>query len=627
MVGGFLGACKQALVRRWRVSCLRSLGGVVLVASSCVGPLTVASGQELPRDQAPWYSAGNEPYVLGTGWQQDRNQSRGACLRFRRQVVTAGGRLELYLQQALLPAEVDAKLFGENPLDALTSWGRDIAASREAASLKADRATTHYYLASYTNSWQQVVDPILSGVAATWLPEERRQRCGDSYVAAIATGGLFLVQLEWQFPGPDDKFWLGKLLLDRRPGLSELSQGLADLEGVYQGNFSLRLRVYQRGGDVAKALPLLAATGISLTCHYPDMGSCLTALAGVRSYLIDPDGWYDQLTIAEGATALPKDAVLAYRLASYDEEPLLATVAAGREAYERVLRQDIRDQAAARFIHANSSSALPVATARRLAASREVLAENQALTAATLKACRNLADCVAAYQNFAKAYRPLMRGSIGLPWTFLDWCRSQVPSVAVAKTLRALRKIAGEDDCQDAFWQLEQRASLNLAHLGLQNLEPLVGLGQLTSLDASHNSLSDTGWLSYLPQLTRLNLNQNRISKLDLGEVTALKRLEINGNQIDRWSSLQSPQLLEFLSIVGNPIASLAPPGDFLSPKTLLWTKPRQVCDAEGAKAVARRQVAAQAWRRYQEVGFAPVKPHGAKEIIWLPCEAAYQLF
>jgi Leucine-rich repeat (LRR) protein len=113
----------------------------------------------------------------------------------------------------------------------------------------------------------------------------------------------------------------------------------------------------------------------------------------------------------------------------------------------------------------------------------------------------------------------------------------------------------------EALGELTQLESLNIANLGIQNLEVIAKLVHLKELNVSHNQLEQLpSSILQLRALEVLNLEGNRLSNLpdEFAQLTQLKALNLSKNLLATLPPVLSklPQLAE-LSIGGNHIHQL----------------------------------------------------------------------
>lgn len=154
------------------------------------------------------------------------------------------------------------------------------------------------------------------------------------------------------------------------------------------------------------------------------------------------------------------------------------------------------------------------------------------------------------------------------PKDFAAWCMKTDLDEAQTRTLEAILEstpagAAGRGNaaaCANAQAFLQTVNSLNLAGLGLSNLDPLSVLGNLTTLVLEDNNLADLTPLSSLAALTFLDLSGNAIANLaPLSPLAALTEIDLGDNQISNLRPLSSNLALTVLDLSGNKIADVSP--------------------------------------------------------------------
>ena len=103
---------------------------------------------------------------------------------------------------------------------------------------------------------------------------------------------------------------------------------------------------------------------------------------------------------------------------------------------------------------------------------------------------------------------------------------------------------------------------MDLEENQIRDIRPLTGLKQLEELYLSGNQIKNKGvpLLANLTELRMLSLNANQISNIKpLTSLTKLERLWLEDNKIRDVSPLAGLVNLEVLKLIGNPVKDLSP--------------------------------------------------------------------
>lgn len=93
--------------------------------------------------------------------------------------------------------------------------------------------------------------------------------------------------------------------------------------------------------------------------------------------------------------------------------------------------------------------------------------------------------------------------------------------------------------------------SIDLSHLGIENLEILAFFDHFIEVDLSYNQLASLAGIGHLQNIRYLYLQSNRLSVLDgVKPLAKLRVLNVDGNQITRINSLWANPELQVLSII-----------------------------------------------------------------------------
>ncbi len=95
---------------------------------------------------------------------------------------------------------------------------------------------------------------------------------------------------------------------------------------------------------------------------------------------------------------------------------------------------------------------------------------------------------------------------------FLDLCLDPNQPDAIVRTVEAIKRVLGENDCHAADTALQNTLDLDLSGFALESLEPLRGLVGLQVLTLAGNAIRDLSPLPSLTALSRLDLHNNDIS-------------------------------------------------------------------------------------------------------------------
>ncbi len=122
------------------------------------------------------------------------------------------------------------------------------------------------------------------------------------------------------------------------------------------------------------------------------------------------------------------------------------------------------------------------------------------------------------------------------PNNFTEWCLQKESQSDVKRTIRALLKVVGTDDCQLAKAKLDCITELSLSDQKIIDLQPIAEFTKLTKLKLDTNQISDLQPIANLTNLTELALNQNRINDIQsLAKLTKLTKLKLN-NIVKEWA-------------------------------------------------------------------------------------------
>ncbi|MER8799657.1 leucine-rich repeat domain-containing protein [Mesorhizobium sp. M0998] len=158
---------------------------------------------------------------------------------------------------------------------------------------------------------------------------------------------------------------------------------------------------------------------------------------------------------------------------------------------------------------------------------------------------------------------------VNKPTTFAKWCIKGDRTPAETATVMAVldstpggvSALGNPAACATAQTFLESITTLNLSGKGVQSLEPIAVLTNLTSLSiAGNNSIAELGPLAKLKTLTFLDISGNHVSNINaLAPLIALTRADVSDNDITDIRALSALALLTNLTLDDNKIASLEP--------------------------------------------------------------------
>jgi internalin A len=116
------------------------------------------------------------------------------------------------------------------------------------------------------------------------------------------------------------------------------------------------------------------------------------------------------------------------------------------------------------------------------------------------------------------------------PKNFIGWCLQTESQPDTKRTIEALLKVTGIEDCK-----LANISELSLSDQKISYLRPIAGFTKLTKLKLDTNQISDLQPISSLINLTELALNQNRITNIKaIAKLTKLTKLKLN-NIVEEW--------------------------------------------------------------------------------------------
>jgi internalin A len=122
------------------------------------------------------------------------------------------------------------------------------------------------------------------------------------------------------------------------------------------------------------------------------------------------------------------------------------------------------------------------------------------------------------------------------PKNFIGWCLQPEPQPDTKRTIEALLKVAGTEDCKIANAKLANINELSLSDQKIVDLRPIAGFTKLTKLKLDTNQISNLQPIANLTNLTELALNQNRINDIrSLAKLTKLTKLKLN-NIVKEWA-------------------------------------------------------------------------------------------
>lgn len=368
-----------------------------------------------------------------------------------------------------------------------------------------------------------------------------RTSCGDRYISEIYWGGILILSVKFNFVSPRirESFYIDARL--DLAGIEDLSEKIQFALDNFEDHVSIDLKLMQIGGDLTKFASTFGS--LNFSCDKSTIDQCENSILRFREYIVEPDGFRDQLPYGNTGTIHENLSPLSFVLNQYDKSGLGIRI-------EEI--QDINHQARLSLIQehlditeqlALLSNAIQLVSDQeettRLLNLKSQVASNHQLLKTAIDRCRNLPQqCHEEHNSYLSRKISISRKQLFARLNFMDQCMLGGYTFEDARTLNLILDKLGIHGCLAAHDELLSLSRLDLSQSDITSINPLRALDHFLWLDLSHNQIEDISILETLTGLRFLDLSFNQIDdinpllKLNNLSVLGLRDLPLNYNNL-----------------------------------------------------------------------------------------------
>lgn len=452
------------------------------------------------------------------------------------------------------------------------------------------------------------------GYDAARDPGYVRHACGDEYISKVKLGAKLFLTASYNFGSLELK---NEVITKVKFSVLGFSKTVTHINAWSEvlAHSSVTIDAWQVGGLPERLTALKDSIPVK-TCLLNNLAPCQDIVNRLMAYATAPDGLSAQIGSLTYDPDHPEQslAILGYETRRYIDAGFteLAPAPSPVMTYETQEALDRLGQTWAQLekdrIRLEELPKIFAAQPEEILAWKRLkdgpIRVNLGLVRAAIDRCyQQPASCLAIEQEYSAQAQSFDRALLAREIRFADVCLK--PNTLQQPLVQRLLQEADTTDCLQAEGRLNNKTSLTLKRLTLEDVGPLRGFTQLRTLDLSHNKLTDITALRSLPQLQRLLLRNNDLTQIDaLASLKNLTTLDLAYNHVTALNPLyQVP--LRSLAAYGNPLFNVDPKR-FTQLQIAQWTD-TDACQMEIDRLLRLRLLSLQTANTYRELDMGPV--------------------